>query len=69
MAAQRLASLKTDMAALAMMAHGNDYLPGIPFLNLDRIAGPGVWNTYLGLRKSAKWKDRCYIDLPCLGFG
>jgi hypothetical protein len=58
-ASQRLSSLKTDMVALAILAHGNDYLPGIPYMSLEGVGSkPGLWDLYLTLRSRSEWKDR-----------
>lgn len=59
-ARQRLDALKADLAAIAILGNGNDYLPGVLNVSLEsRPTGKGLWEVYLGMRCSPEWQDRC----------
>ena len=48
-----LQSAKRDLALLAIMGSGNDYVPGLT-PSLDRL-----WMGYLQLRSQPAWASRC----------
>lgn len=55
----RLDSLKADLAAVAILANGNDYLPGMLSTFLEtHPGGQGLWDAYLSLRLRPEWSDR-----------
>ncbi len=59
MARERLQALKADLAAIAILSNGNDYLPGLLNTALEsRATGKGLWEVYLGMRCSPEWQDR-----------
>ena len=52
------------MAAVAILANGNDYLPGVLNTSLESNAtGKGLWDVYLALRLLPKWQDRLSATL------
>ena len=47
------------MAVVAILANGNDYLPGVLNTSLEsNSTGKGLWDVYLALRLLPKWQDR-----------
>jgi XRN 5'-3' exonuclease N-terminus len=60
-----IANLGLDLALLAIIASGNDYLPGCQGLGLQNKGRPGLWSLYLDMRKQPEWKDRSLITRVC----
>ncbi|KAH7622955.1 putative 5'-3' exoribonuclease 2 [Nannochloris sp. 'desiccata'] len=60
-----IANLGLDLALLAIISSGNDYLPGCQGLGLQNKGRPGLWSLYLDMRKQPEWKDRSLISRVC----
>jgi hypothetical protein len=60
-----IANLGLDLALLAIIASGNDYLPGCQGLGLQNKGRPGLWSLYLDMKKQPEWKDRSLITRVC----
>jgi len=60
-----IANLGLDLALLAIISSGNDYLPGCQGLGLQNKGQPGLWSLYLDMRNQPEWKDRSLIIRVC----
>jgi hypothetical protein len=53
---QKWLGAKADLALLAIICSGNDYLPGIRGISLH--GSGGLWGRYTKLRSSEEWGAR-----------
>lgn len=60
-----VANLALDLALLAILCNGNDYLPGISGLRLTNKQRPGLWTLYLNMRHKEGWKDQNLVIRTC----
>lgn len=62
-----IANLGLDLALLAIISSGNDYLPGCQGFALQNKGRPGLWSLYLDMRRQPEWKGRSLIKRSCSG--
>ena len=62
---QDVADLGLNLALLAIICSGNDYLPGCQGMALQNKGRPGLWSLYLDMRKQPQWKDRSLVLRRC----
>ena len=49
-----------DLTVIAVMAAGNDYLPGLHGTSLNaNLSTPSLWELYVELRGNPKWARQC----------
>lgn len=60
--------LALNLALLAILANGNDYLPAcVGGLSLRSKGRPGLWNLYLDMRRQPEWKGQSLVRRVCSG--
>ena len=55
-----LVGAKADLALIAVLSSGNDYLPGVRGASMD-ASGGGLWRRYVKLRKEPRWRHRSIV--------
>ena len=56
-----VAEMGLNLALLAIICSGNDYLPGCQGLSLQNRNRPGLWSLYLDMRNQPEWKNRSLV--------
>lgn len=62
---ERFVGCAADLTVIAVMAAGNDYLPGLHGTSLNaNPSTPSLWELYVKLRGKPAWAQQCVHPFP-----